>query len=581
MNEPKPEKKPKVLFVTFEHVPGPTGTSCWATEELNALSGKLELDAMSLKNEDLSHIERYYGARLLRVPVGQGDFLEQVRAFQRALSRQLDSEPYQVCHFTSIWEGMLLVNRKQKDKAKLIYEVHNLPSLDFHITHPQDTQTVQTSISLKQQEDRCFSLADLVFAGSEPIRQHLLARGVSAAKIHLMQPSLDIKPFEKTAQQAGLPGTILYLGSLLPWQGVDDLLEAMASLPRQIRTRLMLICPTDEPWLSQIQERIQNYGLKRSIEFIKPVELEELPELLAKAQVCVAPTINHEHNRTAPGLPHKILVYMAARRPILAAHHPALDDFLRHGEHALLHPPGDIGAMATNLQKLLLDRELATRLGNQAGLQLENHRPLSSSIHPLMRIYKELVGDFILDEDPLREKALDTMPGIPSMPATAQASVAGETMPIPMALIEAESQREARAEELQTPAPAGAGTPTPHIHQTEEEIIFSSIEETPAQPPANLDTWQVEKASQVRLKEKDSSAPSSPKKQQPDTAPRFLLGGPPFKLSSKDENSDHTNDPTQSQGEVFTDADSPALADDSDVKLVEENEEPPDSSSDV
>ncbi|MBW2702269.1 MAG: glycosyltransferase family 4 protein [Deltaproteobacteria bacterium] len=575
MNEPKPKKKPKVLFVTFEHVPGPTGTSCWASEELHALSGKLEVDAMSLKNEDLSHIERYFGARLLRVPVGQGDFLEQVRAFQRALSRQLDSEPYQVCHFTSIWEGMLLVNRKQKDKAKLIYEVHNLPSLDFHVTHPQDTQVVQTSVSLKQQEDRCFSLADLVLAGSEPIRNHLLARGVSAAKIHLMQPSLNTKPFEKVAQQAGQPGTILYLGSLLPWQGVENLLEAMASLPRQIRTRLMLISPTSEPWLSQVQERIQAYGLKRSVEFVEPVEFEKLPELLAKAQVCVAPTINHEHNRTAPGLPHKVLVYMAARRPILAAHHPALNELLRHGEHALLHPPGDIGALASNLQKLLLDRELATRLGNQAGLQLENRLALSSTIHPLMRIYKELVGDFILDEDPIRDKGLDTMPGIP---ASSQASVAGETMPIPMALIEAESQREARLEEPQTPAPAVA-TPTPHIHQTEEEIVFSSIEETPDHPQTNLDAWQVEKASQVRLKEKDSSETDSSKKQQSDTAPRFLLGGPPFKLSSKDEDSDHANDPTQSQGEVFTDEDSLALVDDKDVKLVEENEDPPDPSS--
>ena len=34
--------KTKVLYVSFEHIPGPTGTSAWITEELDALSRRLD-----------------------------------------------------------------------------------------------------------------------------------------------------------------------------------------------------------------------------------------------------------------------------------------------------------------------------------------------------------------------------------------------------------------------------------------------------------------------------------------------------------------------------------------------------------
>ena len=97
-----PEELAKVLYATFEHIPAPTGTACWSAEVIKLLAQHFDLDSLSLKSEDLSHIERFHRARLLRVPLGAGSFLEGVKAFQRALNRQLDSEEYNCCQFTSI-----------------------------------------------------------------------------------------------------------------------------------------------------------------------------------------------------------------------------------------------------------------------------------------------------------------------------------------------------------------------------------------------------------------------------------------------------------------------------------------------
>ncbi|MBN2495838.1 MAG: glycosyltransferase family 4 protein [Deltaproteobacteria bacterium] len=554
----KPPKKtrPKILFASFEEIPAPTGSACWATEEIQELARHFDVDVMSLKSEDLSHIERYYGARLLRVPVGSPRFLERVKTFQRALRRQLESEQYRLCHFTSVWEGMVLAARKKADGLRLVYELRSLPSVDFQITHPEDARSVQTSFSLKQQEEHCLAMADRVLVGSEAIRKHLQGRGVELGRTMLLRPSLELAPFEST--QSGQPGVLLYLGSLMPWQGVPSILEAAASLPRQIRVRLKMVVPQTEPWFGQLRELAKQYGLLKRTDFIAPVPFEELPSLLSQASICLAPLANHEHNRTAPDTPHKVLVYMAARRPVVAARQPTIKDLVTDGEHGLLFPPGDIAGFSTALRKLLLDRELATRLGNQAALRLEEVLPLHKALAPLRQTYAELLGLETGVSPAPQTATLDTMPGIPQRddPRTQPDPIPlgqplSETKPIPMKEIAAEAARELD-ESGQQPAQDSAGR---------EEFVFRPVDAEDAGEPGGADSWQVMEVSNISLGEPSPSDSA-------DTTPRFLLGGPPFRVSSDETDEPRVLPPTRPLDEEAE------MVDDADVQIIDEGSGP-------
>lgn len=557
------ESKSKILYTSFLEIPSPAGHSCWMEEELKELARHYEVDALSLKSEDLSHIERFHGSRLLRVPVGSGPFLSKVKAFQRALNRQLDSEDYRLCHFTSIWEGMALAARKKAAGFKLVYEVRGLASVDFRTEHPTEVKVVEQSYPLKQQEERCFKVADCVLAGSRLIADHLKKRGVAAEKIRVLRPAVDLELFEKATTDPGPSGTILYLGSLMPWQGVQSLLVAMAELPHQFPARLLLVVPKTEPFLREVKGKIQMMGLARKVEILDPVPLEKLPTVLARATVCVAPLGSHEHNRLAASTPHKLLVYMAAGKPVVASQLPVVKELVEDGVHALLSAPSDTKGLAEAVKTLLLDKEKATRLGNQARLRLEETLSLPTQKELLAKTYRELIGEPAAAQERRRED--DTWPQMrqgESTDAPEGNKAAEDTSPARLFVDEKTDEFPFIPREADT---------DPGIFSNGEggDLVFRSVEQEDTAPrsiPKSHDDWQVMDASDIQLPKEE------PKGEGKENSKRWLLGGPPFPVEVEDP--EVFQKPTRRDNRELTPTEL-ALLSDSDVKLIETGESEP------
>ena len=69
---PSVSKSPRLLLCTFDVVPGTSGSSRRLAETLDALVEHFTPEVLAIKGPDQAHIERFHGARLLRVPVGPG-----------------------------------------------------------------------------------------------------------------------------------------------------------------------------------------------------------------------------------------------------------------------------------------------------------------------------------------------------------------------------------------------------------------------------------------------------------------------------------------------------------------------------
>jgi len=590
MTSPAKEKS-KILLVVFDRIPAASGLSGWVREEIEFLSGRYDIDVLSLKSEDLSHIERFHGARLLRVPVGTGPFLAQIKAFQRALSRQLDSEEYSLCHFTSVWEGMVLVSRKNDAKYKLLYEVHSLPSIDFKALYPDQAPQVEHSYPLKQQEERCLSMADHVLAGSELMKKHLVGRGVAQDKITLIRPTVDAARFDLEGVPRQ-PGSVLYLGSLAPWQGIHSLLMAIAELPHNLPVKLQLVCPAEDPFRKEILGKIQILGLARKAEVIDADLLEDIASRVAAADVCVAPLSNHEHNRRAASTPRKLFVYMACRRPLVSSRQPVVEEIINDGTHGLLYPPGDSHSLADAIKKLLLDRELATTLGNKARLHLEENLSLEDATNSLRAIYRHLSGrtrdtdksSVVISTD------TDTQPGIEdtasAAPVTTEADtsphsteappgatqVTEDTVPIPLANAghAGKSRPLPDTDPSPPPVPAEGQTPVPR-EGTQEDIVFRSVDDEDTAPRRSPENWQVMELSLVSLPSKKPE-----REEESEKAGKWLLGGPPYRVKSEDEGDTEKLFKAPTRRADQTKPDGLDLLDDSDVQLIDGEPKKPD-----
>jgi phosphatidylinositol alpha-mannosyltransferase len=160
---------------------------------------------------------------------------------------------------------------------------------------------------------------------------------------------IEVDRFAKADQVAVDSPSILFLGRHEPRKGLTVLLEAMASLPADVR----LLVASDGPQTGELRSR---FAGDHRIEWLGRISDEEKASYLRSVDVFCAPSIGGESFGVV------LLEAMAASAPIVASDLPGYRNVARPDEHALLVPPGEPTALAAALVRVLEDGALRRRL---------------------------------------------------------------------------------------------------------------------------------------------------------------------------------------------------------------------------
>ncbi|WP_404823548.1 glycosyltransferase family 4 protein [Myxococcus xanthus] len=327
---------------------------------------------LSAKTPDHSHIEKYQGARLLRVPVGSGDLASRIQAFERAVRRQLESEDYALAHFTDPFGGYALCELKGDYGYRLIYEAQTFPSQELRYTHPQTEGDRRFLSKIRRQELFCLMNADLVVTGSETTRAYIQSLGASEEQVRVLPAPVDLQPFtpEVLGAPDGEPLRMMYLGSQVGWQGLSTLLRAVEVAARKEEVRLTVVGARHADWQPHLDDLVKELGLGDRVEFQPPVHHDDLAKVLALADVGVLPMDDVERNRVQGGPLAKVSEYCAAGRPIIAADLPVTRELIPAGA-GVFFPPGDSQALADRIIELARDVKRRMELGQVARAHAE------------------------------------------------------------------------------------------------------------------------------------------------------------------------------------------------------------------
>ncbi|RBP65676.1 glycosyltransferase involved in cell wall biosynthesis [Brevibacterium sanguinis] len=172
-----------------------------------------------------------------------------------------------------------------------------------------------------------------------------------------------ITPAEATAQASGAargraPVRIGFVGTLKPWHGTENLVAACALLSGRFHLDICGHGPQSEALASQVAA----LGLADAVTFHGAVAPERMPEHLRRFDIAVAPYPAGENYFS----PLKVYEYLAAGLPIVASRIGAIPDLLEGTGAADLVPPGDVGALADALQRLVDDPAKRRRMGAAA-----------------------------------------------------------------------------------------------------------------------------------------------------------------------------------------------------------------------
>ena len=360
-------EQPNLLLCCFDLIPGPSGLSRRITEYLKGMSEKFQVVVLSAKTPDVSHIERFSGARLLRVPVGTGDLASRIQAFDRAVRRQMESEEFAIVHCFDPFGGYALCELKTDYGYRFIYDASSFPSHELRWTHPDTENDRRFLARIRRQELYCLMNADRVITGSETTRKYIAGLGVATESISIIPAPVDLGPYtpEAMGRPDASPMKLIYLGSQLGYQGLTTLLRAMQLALRQTDVRLSIVGPRHTEWQPPLEDLIEELKLKGKVEFQPPVAHVDVHKIIALADAGVLPLDPVERNTVQGGALSKAAEYLAGGRPVIASDLEVTRELIPEGAGAFF-PAGDYKALAEVIVSLGTHPEQRVVMGSVA-----------------------------------------------------------------------------------------------------------------------------------------------------------------------------------------------------------------------
>jgi glycosyltransferase involved in cell wall biosynthesis len=218
--------------------------------------------------------------------------------------------------------------------------------------------------------------ADLVVVVSAAMRDEIAARGVRA---HVFVNSNGVDPdryspaIDGSAVRAkyGLQDLVVigFIGTFGPWHGAETLARAYVALRASnpaLAARMRMLMVGDGLAMADVRRILAEGRAADATVFTGLVAQEDGPRHLAACDVLVSPHVPNPDGTPFFGSPTKLFEYMAMGKGIVASKLDQIGDVLEDGKTALLVRPGDVGALANGIARLVQDRALRDCLGAEA-----------------------------------------------------------------------------------------------------------------------------------------------------------------------------------------------------------------------
>jgi glycosyltransferase involved in cell wall biosynthesis len=215
---------------------------------------------------------------------------------------------------------------------------------------------------LRAMERAVIRRADAVFAVCSDLARRAMLDAPGVPVFLIEDVALPCQQYmdgaEPLRELLGIRGALaLYVGNLQRYQGVEQVVRAMAMLPGECDMTLVLIGGTPED-VARMRSLVRKLHLEERIYLLGPRPLAQLTGFLAQADVLISPRLRGSNT------PMKVYSYMNSGTAILAtripSHTQVLDD-----DCALLVEPNP-QALARGLATLVADEALRARLGSTA-----------------------------------------------------------------------------------------------------------------------------------------------------------------------------------------------------------------------
>lgn len=221
--------------------------------------------------------------------------------------------------------------------------------------------------------------ADAVIVTTPELQAHVARRARSPEAVHLLPNAVDAAAFRPVERPPALVPTVLYVGRLAPEKNLQTLVDALAKLRGRRDVSLRFV--GDGPLRAALAAEAERAGVR--LELSPVVDHARLPQVYAAADVFVLPSLTEGHAKV-------LLEAMSCGLPCVASNVGGNRTVIVDGHTGLLVDPGDAGALADAIDRVLTDRALARRLGEAARKEVVARYDLRSALEREIELLRAL-----------------------------------------------------------------------------------------------------------------------------------------------------------------------------------------------
>jgi glycosyltransferase involved in cell wall biosynthesis len=274
--------------------------------------------------------------------------------------------------FFSIFTVWALAKLK---RARLVVEVRDLrPGIFIELGVLTNRWLIHV---LETLELSAYLAADKVVVVSEGFRDNLVQRGVPDEKVVVIRNGVDLNRFgaanddhESVRERLGAAPDqtlVLYVGAHGISHGLSSIADAAAE-PRHAPVRFAFV--GEGAAKPDLQRRVEELGLNGQVTLHPGVPREEVPGLLAAADICLVPLRDVPLFSTF--IPPKIFEYFAAEKCVVGAVRGEPAQILKEGG-AVVVQPEDPTALAEAVAELANDPQRRNQMGAHGRAYVEEH----------------------------------------------------------------------------------------------------------------------------------------------------------------------------------------------------------------
>jgi glycosyltransferase involved in cell wall biosynthesis len=227
---------------------------------------------------------------------------------------------------------------------------------------------------------------------------HLARHADDPAKVHLVHHGLDLVRFPAQAHTHDArdgsdplrPVRVLAVGRAVEKKGFDILLDALARLPSTLNWTLTHIGGGGR--LARLKAQAEDLGIAEQVQWLGPRSQHEVLGAYRAAELFVLPCrVAGDGDRD--GIPNVLMEAQSQGLACISTKISAVPELVRDQATGLLVPPDDLQALATAIERLMVDPSLRRDLGRRGQAHVRQAFDSTIGITTLSGMFRSSLGE--------------------------------------------------------------------------------------------------------------------------------------------------------------------------------------------